>query len=107
MARNDDGRDTGDGDEPDIPTKQKVAIVMVALGEDVSGEVMKHLSDFEIEEVTQGIASLKNISSDIIDQVIGEFAQLLLAGEWIAQGGMDFARAARSSRWTRRTWSSP
>jgi len=28
--------------------------------------------DFEIEEITQGIASLKNISNDIIDRVIAE-----------------------------------
>ena len=96
MARNDvrGNTESGEQEEPDIPIKQKVAIVMVALGEDVSGEVMKHLSEYEIEEITQAIASLKNISSAIIDQVIGEFEQLLLAGEWIAQGGMDFARAA-------------
>jgi flagellar motor switch protein FliG len=42
---------------------QKVAIVMVALGEEVSGEIMKHLSDYEIEEITQAIASLKNVRS--------------------------------------------
>ena len=36
--------DPGDN-EPELPLTQKVAIVMVALGEEVSGEVMKHLSD--------------------------------------------------------------
>ena len=94
MAAYDDQGNSPEDEEPDIPTQQKVAIVMVALGEDVAGEVMKHLSEFEIEEITQGIASLKNISSTIIDGVMGEFEKLLLAGEWIAQGGMDFARAA-------------
>ncbi|MDP7491159.1 MAG: hypothetical protein QGG10_11690, partial [Arenicellales bacterium] len=64
------------------------------LGEEVSGEVMKHLSDYEIEEITQAIASLKNISTDLIDRVLDEFEQHLMAGEWIAQGGMDFARSA-------------
>ena len=39
--------DPGDS-EPELPLTQKVAIVMVALGEEVSGEVMKHLSDYEI-----------------------------------------------------------
>jgi flagellar motor switch protein FliG len=81
-------------EEPDIPTLQKLGIVMVALGEEVSGEVMKHLSDYEIEEITQAIAALKNISVEIIDRVIEEFEQHLTAGEWIAQGGVDFARAA-------------
>jgi len=67
---------------------------MVALGEDVSGEVMKHLSDYEIEEITQAIAGLKNVSVEVMDRVIEEFEQLLMAGEWISQGGVDFARAA-------------
>ena len=81
-------------EEPDIPTLQKVGIVMVALGEEVSGEVMKHLGDYEIEEITQAIASLKSISTEVTDRALEEFEQHLMAGEWIAQGGMDFARAA-------------
>jgi hypothetical protein len=48
----------GEDDEESLPLQQKVAIVMVALGEEVSGEVMKHLSDYEIEEITQAIAGL-------------------------------------------------
>jgi len=55
---------------------------------------MKHLSDYEIEEITQAIAGLKNVSVEVMDRVIEEFEQLLMAGEWISQGGVDFARAA-------------
>jgi flagellar motor switch protein FliG len=83
-----------ESEEEEIPLDQKVAIVMVALGEEVSGEVMKFLSDYEIEEITQGIASLKNISVELMDRVLEDFEQHLLAGEWISQGGEDFARAA-------------
>ena len=43
---------------------------MVALGEEVSGEVMKHLSDYEIEEITQAIASLKNVNVELMDKVL-------------------------------------
>ena len=80
--------------EPELPLTQQVAIVMVALGEEASGEVMKHLSDYEIEEITQAIASLKNISIEIMDRILQEFEQHLVAGEWISQGGIDFARQA-------------
>ena len=73
---------------------QKVAILFVALGEDVSGEVMKHLTDFEIEEITQAIAGLQNIGTDTMDSVLEEFEQSLLAGEWVSTGGVDFARQA-------------
>jgi flagellar motor switch protein FliG len=67
---------------------------MVALGEEISGEVMKYLSDYEIEAITQAIASLKNVSREVADRMLAEFEQHLLAGEWISQGGIDFARAA-------------
>ena len=85
--------DAQDG-EDSFPALQKVAIVMVALGEDASGEVMKHLTDFEIEEITEAIAGLKNISVEVMDGILEEFEQLLVAGEWISQGGIDFARQA-------------
>jgi flagellar motor switch protein FliG len=73
---------------------QKIAILFVSLGEECSGEVMKYLSDFEIEEVTQSIASLKSVSTELMTQVVEEFEQHLLAGEWVSQGGIDFARSA-------------
>jgi len=67
---------------------------MVALGEEVSGEVMKHLQDHEIEEITQSIASLKNIPVETMDRILEEFETNVMAGEWLSQGGTDFARAA-------------
>ena len=93
MAEN-DRMPQDESEEEEIPLDQKVAIVMVALGEEVSGEVMKFLSDYEIEEITQAIASLKTISVELMDKVLEDFEQHLLAGEWISQGGEDFARAA-------------
>ena len=81
-------------EELEIPMRQRVAIVMVALGQEVAGEVMKHLSDYEVEEITQAIASLKTVSVEVMDRVLEEFEHLLLAGEWISQGGIDFARSA-------------
>ena len=80
--------------EQELPTMQKVAILMVSLGEEVAGEVMKHLSDFEIEEITQAIASLKTVPTDLMDTVLEEFEQHLMAGEWVSSGGVDFARTA-------------
>ena len=55
-------------DSNEIPLLQKVAIVMVALGEDTSGEVLKHLDDYEIEDITQAIAGLKSIAPSLIEQ---------------------------------------
>ena len=96
MAQSDEQEGAGEGaeEQAELPLEQKVAIVMVALGDEVSGEVMKNLNDYEIEEITQAIAALKSISTEVMDQVIEEFEQDLMAGEWIGQGGIDFARSA-------------
>ena len=80
----------GDGEE--IPVLQKVAILMVALGQDASGQVMKFLSDFEIEAITQAVADLKNVTPKMMDVILEEFENHLMAGEYISQGGLDFAR---------------
>jgi len=91
-------RDGGDGDEEEgeseIPAMQKIGILFVALGQEIAGEVMKFLTDYEIEEITQSVANLKNVSVEQQDKVMEEFEQHLLAGEWVSTGGMDFARGA-------------
>ena len=79
-------------DEEEMTTLQKVAILMVALGQEGSGQVMKFLSDFEIEAITQAIADLKNVTPKVMDLVLEEFEQHLFAGEYISQGGTEFAR---------------
>ena len=57
MAEDDEIQE--ENEEEALPLLEKMAIVMVSLGEEVSGEV-KHLTDYEIEEITQAIAGLKN-----------------------------------------------
>ena len=89
----DDGPDSGE-EEAELPTMQQVAILFVALGQETAGEVMKFLTDYEIEEITQAVANLKNVTVEMQDKVLEEFEQHLLAGEWVSQGGMDFARGA-------------
>ena len=96
MAMSEDRRNAAaeEEEEHEIPVMQKVAILFVALGQETAGEVMKFLSDFEIEEITQSVANLKAVSVEMQDKVLEEFEQHLLAGEWVSQGGMDFARGA-------------
>ena len=81
-------------EEVELPVMQQVAILFVALGQETAGEVMKFLTDFEIEEITQQVANLKNVTVPMQDKVLQSFEQHLLAGAWVSQGGMDFARGA-------------
>lgn len=82
------------GDKDELTAREKAAILMVALGEDAAGDVMKYLADFEIEDLTHIITELKSLPNDVQDRVLEEFEQHLLAGEWVNQGGVEFARTA-------------
>lgn len=77
-----------------LAAKEKVAILMIALGQETTAEVMKYMSDFEIEQIAQSISELEVVTTEQEDDVLGEFEQMLIAGHYVSQGGMDFARGA-------------
>jgi len=72
--------------------RQKAAVFLVSLGSDVSSEVFKHLREDEIEQLTFEIARLDKIESDDKDRVLQEFQEMMMAQEFITQGGIDYAR---------------
>ena len=78
----------------ETPARKKVAILMIALGQETTAEVMKYLSDIEIEQIAQSISELDVVTTEQEDEILEEFEQLLLAGKYVSQGGMDFARGA-------------
>ena len=72
--------------------RQKAAIFLVSLGSDVSSEVFKHLREDEIEQLTFEIARLDKIKPEDKDAVLQEFQEMMMAQEFISQGGIDYAR---------------
>ncbi len=83
-----------DKDDDVLAAKQKVAILMIALGQEATAEVMKYLNDMEIEQIAESIAALDVVTTEQEDDVLEEFEQLLIAGKYVSQGGMEFARGA-------------
>ena len=81
-------------EEDGIPALQKVAILMIALGQEATAQVMKYLSDYEIEQIAQVITELDMVTTEQEDEVLEEFEQLLIAGKYVSQGGIEFARGA-------------
>ncbi len=80
--------------EIELSPREKVAVMMVALGQEGAADIMKFLTDYEIEDITHTIAELKHLPVVVQDEVLAEFEQHLLAGEYMSQGGVDFARGA-------------
>jgi flagellar motor switch protein FliG len=71
-----------------------VAILMIALGQEATAEVMKYLNDMEVEQIAEAIAGLDVVTTEQEDEILEEFEQLLIAGKYVSQGGLDFARGA-------------
>ena len=79
-------------EEEELSARERVAILMISLGEESAAEIMKFLADFEIGGIAQIVTELKHLPTVMQDQVLEEFEQHLLAGEYMNQGGVDFAR---------------
>ena len=71
---------------------QKSAILLISLGPEKSANIFKHLKEEEIEELTLEIANTRNVTTQIKEEVIGEFYQLCLAQQDIAEGGIGYAK---------------
>ena len=71
---------------------QKAAILLIALGPEKSADIFKHLKEEEIEELTLEIANTRSVSPQIKEAVLNEFYQVCLAQQYIAEGGIAYAK---------------
>lgn len=75
-----------------LPGKKKAAIFIMALGTEASANIFKNLNDNEMEVLTTEIATMKNVSSKMMNEVVEEYHAMFKAQEYITSGGIDYAR---------------
>ncbi len=73
--------------------KEKAAVFLLAIGPDVASEVMKGLSEVEVDTITYEIARLDKVTPEEKEKVLQEFQELMMAQEFITRGGIDQARS--------------
>jgi len=71
---------------------QKVAALLVALGPDISVELFKQLTEPEIDHLTMEIANVRKLRSSETERVLNEFYEMILAEDYISEGGLDYAK---------------
>ena len=71
---------------------QKAAILLIALGPERSALIFKHLKEDEIEELTLEIANTRSVTPQLKEEIIEEFYQVCLAQQYIAEGGIGYAK---------------
>ena len=72
---------------------KKAAILMIALGEELSSKIMAFLDDEDVADLSKEIALTKVVPPEQIDDVIEEFYNMMLAKKFIAKGGLEYAKS--------------
>jgi flagellar motor switch protein FliG len=71
---------------------EKAAILLVAIGEERAGEIFRYLGDSEVEALSLEIAKAPKLPSDLCKEVLNEAVETVLAEDYLAEGGVDYAR---------------
>lgn len=72
--------------------KEKAAMLLISLGPEKSAEIFKHLKEEEIEQLTLEIANIRTVAPEEKEKVLEEFYQMCLAQDFIAEGGISYAK---------------
>lgn len=79
-------------DAEDLDGVTKSAILLLSLDQDAASLVLKVLPMELVEEVTRVLATMDEVPDALADQVIQEFYALRMGSQYIAQGGLDYAK---------------
>jgi flagellar motor switch protein FliG len=71
---------------------RKAAMLLIVLGEQSSADLLQQLSEEEVQRVSREVAKITAISGEQSEAVLNEFHQLSTAGDYVARGGIDYAR---------------
>ena len=71
---------------------RKAAILLITLGPEKASTIFKHLKEDEIEQLTLEIANTRSVSPAQKDEVLNEFYEVCLAQQYIAEGGIGYAK---------------
>lgn len=71
---------------------RKAAVLLIQLGKERAAQVLAHLSDAEVENISGEIARLDAVSANETTAVLTEFHDLATAHAHVTQGGFGFAQ---------------
>jgi len=71
---------------------RKAAILLVLIGDAASAELVKQLSDDEVQLVSREIARIRTITSEQAETILDEFYQMVVAKDFVVKGGIDYAK---------------
>ena len=86
----------------------KVAILLVSLGDNACAELLKHLTEDEVQRIMEAVAQLRSVPEEQCRSVLEEFRSRLSDPELRRSGGLAFAKRALTAAFgSQRTWIFP
>ena len=77
---------------PELSGLRKAAVLLVQLGTTHAAQIMAHLKETEVEELTAEIVRLGPVESTIAEDVLIEFEELATANRYAGEGGIGYAK---------------
>ncbi len=71
---------------------QKAAILLLSFGEEISAEIFKNMTEFEIKRIGAAMSRLGRLENDVVETVMGEFYGVLQQNRKFFYGGNDFTK---------------
>jgi flagellar motor switch protein FliG len=71
---------------------QKAAILMLSFGEEISAEIFKSMTEFEIKRIGTAMSRLGRLDNDIVDQIMMEFYGIIQQNKKFFYGGNEFTK---------------
>lgn len=78
--------------QDELGTRQKAAIMLMVLGPEIAGQIVRHLNDEQTEALSLELARLDKVTPDQRNATIAEFYEVAIAQDYIAEGGIEHAR---------------
>lgn len=76
----------------DLSMSEKIAILLLQMGEDITSDILHYLDTEAVTEVTRHIALMNGTDRAIGAAVMEEFFAILQSNQYISTGGFDYAR---------------
>lgn len=76
----------------ELNSRQKAAVMLMLLGPELSGKVVRHFDEEQIEQLSLELARLDKVTAEQRAAIINEFYEIAIAQDFIAEGGVEHAR---------------
>jgi len=76
----------------ELSMAEKIAILLIQLGEDLTAQIFSHLDVDSITEISKYIATAGAVDKAVASAVLEEFYVIFQSNQYISSGGMEYAK---------------